>query len=117
MDRAPRTAEFQRPFDGHVAFSFQFGRQNPRAFARDSAVPKERRSFRTELTAVIEQHDVVIEIGSIPVRIRTADPVFRQFCRILWPDFSVIQAKQSTNSDIDLPPPDAVGAEEDVRLH
>ena len=31
-----------------------------------------------ELTAVIEQHDVVIEIGNIPVRVRTANLAFLQ---------------------------------------
>ena len=59
-----------------------------------------------ELTAVIEQHDVVIEIGSIPVRIRTADPAFMAMLQDRYAGFLGHSGHAEYEFDIDLAPPD-----------
>lgn len=68
------------------------------------------------MTTVIDHHDVVIEIGRIPVRIRTNDLAFLEMLEGRYAGFLGHSQHAEYEFDVDLAPPCTVGADEDVRV-
>jgi hypothetical protein len=65
---------------------------------------------------VIDHHDIVIEIGRIPVRIRTSDLAFLEMLKGRYAGFLGDSQEAEYEFDVELAPPLTVGADEDVRV-
>lgn len=68
------------------------------------------------MTTATDRNDVVIEIGRIPVRIRTADSAFLEMLEARYAGFLGHTEHADYEFDVDLAPPCAVGPDEDVRV-
>jgi hypothetical protein len=77
-----------------------------------------------ELTALIDspataqrnRHEVVIEIGNIPVRVRTASLAFLQMLENRYVGFVGATRRADYEFEVDLAPPDGVGGDDDLRV-
>lgn len=62
------------------------------------------------------RHEVVIEIGNIPVRVRTANPGFLQMLENRYAGFVGDAGRADYEFEVDLTPPHDVGADDDLRV-
>ena len=69
----------------------------------------------SELTATLDRN-IVIEIGDVPVRVRTGDPAFLQLLEKRYKGFVNHRSYAEFEFDVDLAPPGNVGADDDVRV-
>lgn len=69
----------------------------------------------SELTATLDRN-IVIEIGDVPVRVRTGDPAFLQLLEKRYTGFVNHRSYAEFEFDVDLTPPGNVGADDDVRV-
>ena len=61
--------------------------------------------------------DIVIEIGDVPVRVRTDDSAFLHLLEKRYTGFVKRKSHAEFEFDVDLTPPGEVGADDDVRVH
>ena len=69
----------------------------------------------SELTTTIDL-DIVIEIGGVPVRVRTGDSAFLHLLERRYTGFVNRKRYAELEFDVDLTPPGDVGADDDVRV-
>jgi len=69
----------------------------------------------SELTATLDRN-IVIEIGDVPVRVRTGDPAFLQLLEKRYTGFVNHRSYAEFEFDVDLTPSGNVGADDDVRV-
>jgi hypothetical protein len=69
----------------------------------------------SELTTTIDR-DIVIEIGGVPVRVRTGDPGFLHLLKRRYAGFVNRTRYAEFEFDVDLTPPGDFGADDDVRV-
>ncbi len=69
----------------------------------------------SELTATIDR-DIVIEIGDVPVRVRTGDSAFLHLLERRYTGFVNRRRYAEFEFDVDLTPPRDVGADDDLRV-
>ena len=116
MDRAPHADEFEDPSHSRVAFSFCLGNQSLRASGCDLAIPRKERPSVRKLTTASGQHEMIIEIGRIPVRIRTTDPAFLAMLQNRYAGFWGHSGDAEFEFDIHLELPGDVEADDDVSV-
>ena len=68
-----------------------------------------------ELTSTIDR-DIVIEVGAVPVRVRTADSAFLHLLESRYTGFVSRAGHAEFDFDVDLTPPRDLGADDDVRV-
>jgi hypothetical protein len=69
-----------------------------------------------ELTAEVEQLNLVIEIGGMPVRVNTSDPAFLDMLRDRYAGFVGASDQAEVEFDVDLTPPAMADPDADVRV-
>jgi hypothetical protein len=69
----------------------------------------------SELTTTIDR-DIVIEIGGVPVRVRTGDAAFLHLLEARYTGFVNRKRDAEFEFEVDLAPPSDVGPEDDVRV-
>jgi len=69
----------------------------------------------SELTTTLDR-DIVIEIGGVPVRVRTCDSAFLHLLEMRYTGFVNPRGCAEFEFDVDLKAPDDVGPDDDVRL-
>lgn len=69
----------------------------------------------SELTATLDC-DIVIEIGDVPVRVRTGDSAFLHLLEKRYTGFVNHGSHAEFEFDVDLAPPGGVGVDDDVRV-
>jgi hypothetical protein len=69
----------------------------------------------TELTTSLDR-DIVIEIGDVPVRVRTGDSTFLRLLEKRYTGFVSRRSHAEFEFDVDLTPPGEIGADDDVRV-
>lgn len=69
----------------------------------------------SELTTTLDC-DIVIEIGDVPVRVRTGDSAFLHLLEKRYTGFVKHRGHAEFEFDVDLTPPGDIGADDDVRV-
>jgi hypothetical protein len=81
-----------------------------------AAFEKKTRGFVEELTTSFDLQDIVIEIGGLPVLVRTADTAFLRLLGNRYAGFLGNTEHAEFEFDVELTPPGAVGAEDELRV-
>ncbi len=69
-----------------------------------------------DVTTTADRHDIVVQIGGMAVRIRTDDSAFLHLLQDRYEGFVGRSEWADYEFDVDLSPPGAVGADDDVRV-
>jgi len=69
------------------------------------------------LRASTEHSGVVVEIGGLPIRLRSDDPAFLRLVRERYAGYVSSSNHASFDFDVDLAPPETAPSDDDVRVH